>query len=131
MNKVHVLFATAVLMMSVCSCKRDQEITKIELPATPVLTMRSEWGVVISDVLRIRAEPGQSAEILTHVRQGTLVEILSQTVKKESIEDQTGYWYQVNYEGLRGWLFGPYIEVFDSKRKALNYKEKLAEELAE
>jgi hypothetical protein len=83
-----------------------------------VLSIRSTWAVVTSPFLRVREEPLAEAQVLAHIRRGAVLEILSRTERKEQIEDATSYWYQVSYEGLRGWVFGAFLEVVDSKLKA-------------
>ena len=115
-----------VLVLSTpIACRREPEPETIELPATPVLSIRANWGVVTSPFLRIREEPLQNAEILAHLRKGSVLEISNRTENKEILEDVAGYWYQVNYEGLRGWVFGAYVEIFDSSAKARQFADGL------
>ena len=119
-----LLISGAVVLLA--SCNRSPQPERIVLPATPVLSMRSEWGVVTSDVLRIRKNPSiEAGNTLTFVKKGTILEILNKSVKKEQIEERLDSWYQVNYEGLRGWLFGAYIEIVESKAKAADLSEEL------
>ena len=114
-------------LFSMLSCQRETEYPKVDLPPTSVLSVRSDWGVVTSNVLRMRSDPNQSATILTHIRLGELVEILSRTVQKDLVDEQTAYWYQVNYGGLRGWLFGSYLEIFDTRAKATDFSREVEE----
>ena len=115
-------------MTFLTTCRRNTQQERIVLPATPVLSMRPEWGVVTSDVLRIRKEPSIEVDnTLTFIKKGTIIEILNRSVKKERVEERIDYWYQVNYEGLRGWLFGAYIGILDSKAEAADLSEKLSE----
>jgi uncharacterized protein YraI len=43
------------------------------------------------------------------------------------VEGKDGYWYQVVYDGLQGWVFGAYLRLFeeeaDAQRAARNLKE--------
>jgi len=93
-------------------------VERIDLPPTPVLTLSSNWGVIRSPFLRLRDEPLQKAKITAHLRRGSVLEIISRTEAKETIGEETAYWYQVNYGGLRGWVFGAFLEVLDSKSEA-------------
>ena len=115
-----LLFLLSLLtsLAALLSCGRKPTAEHIELPPTPVLSIRSTWAVVTSPFLRVREEPLAEARVLTHIRRGAVLEILSRTERKEEIEDATSYWYQVSYEGLRGWVFGAFLEVVDSKLKA-------------
>lgn len=123
-----------ILVIALCSallpaaCKRDRDPERIALPSTSILSMRSDWGVVTSDVLRVRKEPAlRSDNTLTYIRKGAIVEIVGKSVHKERIEDRLDFWYQINYEGLRGWSFGAYIEVLESWAEAAAQSEALME----
>jgi uncharacterized protein YgiM (DUF1202 family) len=119
------LFGAAILLVSTAGCRREQPVERVELPPTPVLTLRSNWAVVRSPFLRVRQEPLPKSEILAHLRRGTVLEVISKTETRETVDDATDFWYQVNYEGLRGWVFGSSIEVTDSRVKAENYAREL------
>ena len=112
------LAVLALLCFFPLSCRREAPVESILVPPTPVLSVRSSWGVVTSPFLRIREEPYQRAKILAHLRKGSVLEIISYTEEKVVIEDEFAYWYQVSHEGLRGWVFGAYLEILDSSIKA-------------
>jgi hypothetical protein len=116
---VFLVLSPACLWLAGCSKPVAEE--PINLPPTPVLSIRSSWGVVRSDILRIREEPFTKARTLTHLRRGSVMEILSRTDKKESVDERSDYWYQVSFEGVRGWVFGAYLEVLDSKARAESF----------
>ena len=115
----------SALLCAVSACRKEAPVERVDLPATPVLTLRSNWAVVRSPFLRIRQEPLPRSEILAHLRRGTIMEVISKTETPETIDEATDYWYQVNYEGLRGWVFGSFIEVTDSRSRAENYAREL------
>jgi hypothetical protein len=112
-------------LLALASCGRRPAVEHIELPATPVLSIRSTWAVVTSPLLRLRDEPLANAAVLAHIRRGAVLEVLSRTDRREELEQTSSYWYQVSYEGLRGWVFGAFLEIVDSKARA----ESLAAEL--
>ncbi len=62
---------------------------------------------------------------MSHIRMGVVVEIIAKSDKEETMEGESAYWYRINYSGLKGWVFGSYLEVFDSRFKAEKYAEKL------
>lgn len=113
-----VLALAAILLPTVGSCRREAPLERVELPATPVLTLRSSWGVVRAPFLRMRQEPLEKGSILAHVRRGEVLEIISRTETKETLDGQSAYWFLVSYGGLRGWVFGVYLDVQDSRSKA-------------
>lgn len=49
------------------------------------------------------------------------MEILSRSDKEDTIENETAYWYRVDYQGLKGWIFGAYVEMFETRAKADQY----------
>ncbi len=114
-----------LLLLPLAACGRRPPVERIELPSTPVLSIRSTWAVVTSPFLRLRNEPLANASVLAHIRRGAVLEVLSHTDRREELEQISSYWYQVSYEGLRGWVFGAFLEIVDSKPRA----ESMAAEL--
>ncbi len=118
MRKRHFLLGCLLVLLSAAACGRQPVTERIDLPPTPVLSIRSTWAVVTSPFLRVRDEPLAKARVLAHIRRGAVLEVLSRTERKEEQEEATSYWYQVSYEGLRGWVFGAFLEIADSKARA-------------
>jgi hypothetical protein len=112
------LVSLTLPLAGLLGCGPGQVTEKIDLPSTPVLSIRSNWAVVSSPFLRLREEPLARSGVLAHIRRGAVLEVLSRTDQKEVLEDASSYWYQVSYEGLRGWVFGAFLEILDSKAKA-------------
>ncbi len=109
------------MLAGLAACARSGSAEKITLPPTPVLSVRSTWAVVTSPLLRVRDQPSDQATVLTHLRMGAVMEILTRSDKEETIENDTSYWYRIDYQGLKGWVFGIYIDIFDSRSKADAY----------
>jgi hypothetical protein len=95
-----------------------REAETIVLPATPVISVSSRWGVVTSNYLRMRARPSESAEVVEGLPRATVVEIVGTSETQETVQGQKAYWLQLNVEGLRGWGFGAYLQVAESKARA-------------
>jgi uncharacterized protein YgiM (DUF1202 family) len=114
----------AILLAIPVSCRGGRP-ERIVLPSTPVLSIRSTWAVVKSPLLRVRAEPSNKSEVLSHVRIGVAVEIIARSDNEDTLENEVAYWYRINYDGLKGWVFGSYLEIFDSRSLAEKYAEKL------
>jgi hypothetical protein len=77
--------------------------------------------VVTSPLLRIREEPSNKSAVLSHIRMGAVIEVIAKSDKEDTVENEVSYWFRVNYEGLKGWVFGSYIAIFDSRAKADKY----------
>jgi hypothetical protein len=109
----------ALLALGACGAGRGSD--RVSLPPTPVLSVRSSWAVVKSPLLRVREQPSGQATVLSHIRLGAVMEVLSRSDAEDTIEDEKAYWYRVDYDGLKGWVFGAYVEVFDARAKADQY----------
>jgi hypothetical protein len=109
----------SVLLLFSCGASGNGE--RVSLPPTPVLSIRSTWAVVKSPLLRVREEPSNSSVVLSHVRMASLVEVLTKSDKTDTVERESDFWYRVDYQGLKGWVFGSYIEIFDSRAKAQQF----------
>jgi uncharacterized protein YgiM (DUF1202 family) len=55
---------------------------------------------------------------VTMLRSGSIVEIVTSSSNEETLEGKTERWYQIQYQGRRGWVFGSYLKIFDSLDKA-------------
>jgi uncharacterized protein YgiM (DUF1202 family) len=115
---VALLLLCALALVSLVGCGRSGSSERVTLPPTPVLSIRSTWAVVKSPLLRVRGEPSNQATVLSHIRLGAVMEVLTRADKEETLESETAYWYRIDYQGLKGWVFGTYIELFDSRSKA-------------
>jgi hypothetical protein len=97
----------------------------VVLPPTPVLSVQSTWAVVKSPLLRVRDEPSSHATLLSHIRMGAVMEVLTKSDGQDTVESETDFWYRIDYQGLKGWVFGAYIERFDSRSKADHFAASL------
>ena len=55
---------------------------------------------------------------MTTLWQNNVIEIISRNERTQNIEEKSNYWYQVAYDGLQGWVFGAYLEMFESEAEA-------------
>ena len=100
------------------SCGKKEAYPDIKLPATPLLSLSSRWGVITSSYLRMREKPDINSRAVTTLWKGYILEIVSRSPGEKIVEDKKGYWYQVTYEGLQGWVFSTYLRLFDSLEEA-------------
>ena len=119
---------TAAFIVLICvflpGCRKEEPITRLDMPTTPVLAIRASWGIVASPYLRVRAKPQAAAEVVAHLRNSSIVEILAKTSYPETVEGKSDYWYEIACDGIRGWVFGCYLEFHNSRQEA----EKATEE---
>jgi uncharacterized protein YgiM (DUF1202 family) len=127
MTPYRVRLAAAAVALLVCasSCSKKEVLDNVELPPTPVLSVQSYWGVIESSYLNVREAPSLDARIIAPLRRGYVVEVLKKDTVMETIDDSSDYWYEVAYDGLRGWVFGAYLRLYDSRGKADNAAREL------
>ncbi len=107
-----------LMTISLVSCGRSGGTERVILPPTAVLTIRKTWAVVKSPLLRVREDSTNQSTVLSHIRMGSVMEVLTKSDKEDTVENETAYWYRIDYQGLKGWVFGSYIEIFDTRTKA-------------
>lgn len=100
------------------SCGKKETYPDIKLPATPLLSLSSRWGVVTSSYLRMREKPDINSKPVATLWKGYILEIVSKGSDENVVDDKSGYWYQITYGGLQGWVFSSYINLFDSLDEA-------------
>ncbi len=118
-----VLCAAAVAGLAACGRSGSSE--RVTLPPTPVLSIRSTWAVVKSPLLRVRDSSSNQGTVLSHIRMGAVMEVLTRGDREDTVENETSYWYRIDYQGLKGWVFGSYIELFDTRSKADKFSASL------
>lgn len=116
MNLKQVLCIIIILAAFGCQEKKTEE--SIVLPPISALSMETSWGVVNINYLRMRDGATKQSPVITGLTKGMIVEIVTMSGNPETIEDETAYWYNVSMEGLRGWVFGAYLKIFNSRKKA-------------
>ncbi|MFP4372945.1 MAG: SH3 domain-containing protein [Spirochaetaceae bacterium] len=118
------LLAVAPLM----GCGDRESVDGVELPTTPVLSFRAGWAVVEAGYTRILEQPDPDSDIVGHARRGAMLEILSTTNYTERVGDETDFWYQIRSDDFSGWVFGPSVALYDSRRRALNASRIMGDE---
>ncbi len=107
-----------VLTTGGCTGEEERKGLDIPLPSTPAITLETNWGLITSSHLRLRREPTLESDAISTLWRGYVLEILSQTPFMEEAEDMTDYWYRISYDGLQGWVFGGYLDIFNSRDDA-------------
>jgi hypothetical protein len=109
-----------IFLFVLAGCSGDSSYKGLKLPPTPVLTIQALYGVIDFAYIRVRSDPKPDASLVTMLRAGAIVEIVTSSSNEETIEGKTDRWYQIEYQGRRGWVFGSYLKIFDSLDKARN-----------
>jgi SH3 domain-containing protein len=126
MNKcIKMSLLVLITALSFSSCRKDIEINNIKLPATRALTNKINYALITSSHLRLRSESTIGSKAITILWKGYIMEILRRSDNKDFVEGKENFWYLISYDGLKGWVFGSYINVYSSREKAEVASEKL------
>jgi hypothetical protein len=127
----HTTRLLALIVLTVAplvGCSERDNVERVELPTTPVLSFRAGWAVVDTGYARILEQPDPDSDIVGHERRGAMLEILSKTNYTERIGDETDFWYQIRSDDFSGWVFGSAVELYTSRQRALNASRILSDE---
>jgi hypothetical protein len=111
-----VLGFVAVLI-AFSGCDRESEEQRIELPETPIVSVRDRWAVVAGAYVRVRAEPADGAAVADYVRRGLIVEV-AEVVDQGGAEAET--WMRITGDQVDGWVTGSDLSLYESRARARN-----------
>ena len=108
--------ATIVLLLMLFSCK-DKDLN-IDLPITQTPRELNQWGITKYDSLKLRTGPEEKSEDINYLPLGAIVEIIKKDGVIKNFDNANDYWYYIDYKGEVGWIFGSYLEIFNSYEEA-------------
>jgi hypothetical protein len=86
--------------------------------------------ITVASGVRVRAMPNTTAEEVTKLGIGTLVQELEQSANKERIGGAEDFWYRISAPGGKdGWVFGSFTAPFDTNNRVTIYRRIAAERL--
>jgi len=119
MKKILYILFIICLAAFLTGCEQKEEsFEDIELPPAPLVSESENWAVIESSYLRLRERPEAESRLVTTLWRGYVLEVISRSPEKVIMDDEEDFWYQVNYDGLQGWVFGSYLVVHDSREAA-------------
>lgn len=123
MNRFAIL-AWILAIISLPNCGEKEE--------KPIQPAEKQTTIVQSNELKIRISPNtQSAEIGKLTR-GTEIKILQKSAEPIKIGNLEAHWYQiVSPEGLKGWVYGAYLNVDGKEDNSAVEEEKTEKKMKE
>ena len=106
-----LLLVAAGAVLAACR-KQETGARQLTLPPTSVISTSERYGIIAADSLRVRAQPSVRAEVLAHFRRGEVVQVVERGEHQERVAGNLAYWFEVNHQGVRGWVFGSHLELF-------------------
>ncbi len=102
------------------------------MPPTVIPTGLNQWGVIKYDYTRLREEPNDSNDVkYDMLRISSVVEIIIKGQEINSVNNISDYWYCVDYEKKRGWIFGQFLEIYNTYEESAKRSEEIFSEYNE
>jgi len=114
-----------VIIFSGCFKKNEHNNIVIDLPETKKITNFNQWAVIKYSLLKLRAAPEKNSKIITYIPQPVVVKIIKKNSELEKFENEKNYWYNIDYNGETGWMFGSFITIFNNYEEAQKKCEEL------
>lgn len=104
--------------------------TLLWIIATPVMAQQAT-RIIIGSHVRIRHEPNLSAQEITQLQFGTVIQEIGRTDQQQTIGQGRDYWYHVTLpDGQQGWVFGSLTRLFTNEKRDEIYWEITQTQLA-
>jgi hypothetical protein len=114
-HKLFILFFITILILLPISCKKNNiNLNKENILKAEEIKKSEKVGVVNVDRLRFRSDNDIHSKTLRYLDKGTIVLIIMKDNMRVKIGEMEGYWYQIEFEGITGWAFGFFLDVYSS-----------------
>jgi hypothetical protein len=119
-----ILFTITTMIFLSSGCKKQDAGTDISLikdltKQDQNIKNSSGSGVVNVDRLRFRADNDLHAKTLRYLDKGTIVSVISKDEIPVKIGEMEDYWFQIEYDGIKGWVFGYFLDLYQTYDDAL------------
>lgn len=91
------VIAALVISFSVCSCTGKKELS-VGKPA-----------FITATALNCRKDPSSTGVVVGSFMQSDMVKVLDKSSKKDTIDGKENYWFLVEKDATKGWVFGGYL----------------------
>ena len=123
--KLKLLSLFIVLFLFSCNDKKDFNMEKtLDVDGVTKQLSINQFGVTKYASLKLRELPLEDSVVSWHLRLGSIVTIYKKSDTTSLFDGKKDYWYYINYKGVNGWMFGTYLDIFNSRYDA----EKKSEE---
>ncbi len=124
-KKILILFFVYLILFSCNKNKKNDEELNVELYKENELKAeeikKSDlYGVINVNRLRFRLEPDLNSKTLRFLDKGIIVNVIKKDEKRVKVGEMEDYWYQIEYDGITGWIFGHFIDVYTTYENAQN-----------
>lgn len=124
--KRSIFLSVIAILFFLCSCKARQAENTIVLDKNTFTPASSSFstiknnliGIVTVNRLRLRSSNDVYAKTIRYLDQGEMLNIIAKDEKRIRINNMEDYWYQVDFNGTKGWIFGYYLEIYSDYLQA-------------
>ena len=121
-----ILLILLIFIISV-SCgnnkKKKNNDVEIELPDTKNPVELNQWAFVKYKYTKLRQDPIAESKIIYYMEsdrnRGTIAKIIRKENELRKFDNKFNYWYYIDYDGIKGWVFGSFIESFNTYEEAV------------
>lgn len=105
MKKLVMIMFFSCLILSLAKANHTEDVL--------LLNVTAESG------LKMRSTPGMDGKLLKVIPYGMSVKLIMETDKMERIEWVSGHWVEVEYEGMKGYVFDGFLSKLDIPRQEI------------
>jgi Bacterial SH3 domain len=103
------------------SCEKNKD--NLYLPFKPHIKENVEqesqsFGVITVNRLRMRSDNDIHSKTIMYLDKGEIVTVLKKNGEKVKVGEVEDYWYQIEYNGTKGWIFGYFFDIYQSPEDA-------------
>jgi len=122
---VYILSLLFLLFLTCVNSKNNSENNNnyIELFDSFSPKELNQWAITKFDALKLRETPEEDSTIINHLPLCSVLEVIKKDNNLKEFSNIKDYWYFVNYKGEKGWIFGYYLEIFNSYEEAVKRSE--------
>jgi len=103
------ILTLAVLGFGLVSTVAAQDEINLDPPPAKITSVSA---------MRVRRAPQMSAEEITRLKLGTIVNAIARSANQDTINGKNEYWYRVNLpNGESGWLFGGLLLEYNARQR--------------
>ncbi|HKP81707.1 MAG TPA: SH3 domain-containing protein [Pyrinomonadaceae bacterium] len=102
-------YGLVILSLAIFTLSNQQDEIKLDAALEKITSVSA---------MRVRKAPQTTAEEVTRLKLGTVVNAVARSASQDTVAGKTDYWYRVNLpNGTTGWLFGGLLLDYDATRR--------------
>jgi hypothetical protein len=102
-------YGLVILSLAMLTLSAPQDEVKLDAAQEKITSVSA---------MRVRRAPQVTAEEVTRLKLGTVVNAVARSANQDTVAGKTDYWYRVNLpNGATGWLFGGLLPDYNAARR--------------